>query len=1187
MLTPQVRPERNIRDVNEAKLVRRAEIERRCLSLDPPLEANVLFHMESFQASLQISTVLTDNAWEILKPRLLAQRESAELRERERIQQSKLLQVKSEERKHQEAQLKETKELLDKEWDTIQAPIRERLGVFADEIIKASWKGGNSVTKDNCPKFAADVLLYARQKFYDDVVQKDKARRAGENVRPDPPNDPPARKLILENMKWLFDNKVKNFTEQFQKDLFLCNGCEGNFKFYGFEGVIQHYAAKHTTSLSLGSVVVHWRAEWPENPPFNPDPRIAQVPYYSASLPISSLAQNQYSGPPQPIVTFSDYAQMAAPSVQPPQEHGSQYSPSSYQIQYPVQLQSGHYQLLSTTPNGYSQTSIHNGISQPDSKYHTPRPENPAVVAHGFQSFSENSTTRLQPSHPRNSLNPYHPVAQQVANPGGYLPRHPGGPYPGSLPAVSSVKPVPTYSTRIASIHELKTMSGADLYSAQMNEMAHQAHSVWVGTSGIKDFPQSVRIFIVIHHTVFCFMQKYAIEPSLAMFIDCLNHDPLLRPVRSLNGLACKTCVTLGTGTGDDYHTHPRLIATDRKLYTLPHLLDHFTTVHLERVLSAINLLSGLEPSGPDWKRDMIELPAMPLIVNLVNARGIDGSKFQLIAAAFPNIFPDSLPIKEYVEHRDPNSTHGIDYSGATVQQYERSYVQEITPTPPDQAHIQSQYETATPLQPESLLQTSSCTSTRASEPPGDDEYDPNRPAYYGKIVDSRQFPSRNTIYDSSSIEVVRLQPTAIPRPEIIYDKVHSKDFQPEPSLEKRPRSDDDQAERIEGHEALHFNAATSGMMGHNGSVIKLWKSQSPNFGDSSQYVSDDGELVEEPIAVHQNGISGSDIAGVTAAERFLNEFNPGVRQKGHQADANQRDRGTKSRPMSQKIVETPAQQLDSVIRVNEIVPVKRTETDTQYSMRSTPSFMRRLEPGISDGLQYPYFPTDHRQSFDPLSQSIPHAHRRYTEDLYPAGGISTRAYEARTISYAGHISSGIDERNKSVPRSARNQNQLSHTAIRRSRSRSPVQVACTSEQSPSQSPYWRSPYAPVYHVEPPIPLNDGPFQRIIQHAYPTDQNNDARPRMAGYPGEHYGQRIKYIPVREDIRAYPDRGRYIIAQPVEQMRSTDQMRTERNYVGNEVFETDGHIYYSARRQANARPVRATNSAYVKYRADLG
>lgn len=174
-------------------------------------------------------------------------------------------------RRHQEAQLKETKDNFDREWEIFQTPVRNRIGALANDIIETRWAGAKSITKDTSPKFAADVLVNVRQRFYAEIAQEDEAAlAAGGPVKTDSPNGPPTRKLILENMKWLFDTKIKPLTDHFQRELFLCNGCDGNFKFYGFEGVIQHYAAKHTTTLSMGNIVVHWRAEWPEHPPSTP-----------------------------------------------------------------------------------------------------------------------------------------------------------------------------------------------------------------------------------------------------------------------------------------------------------------------------------------------------------------------------------------------------------------------------------------------------------------------------------------------------------------------------------------------------------------------------------------------------------------------------------------------------------------------------------------------------------------------------------------------------------------------------------------------------------------------------------------------------------------------------------------------------------------------------------------------------
>jgi hypothetical protein len=55
------------------RLIRKTNIERRCQQMDPPISAAVLRHMDSFRASIQIAQPMTDYAWSILQPRLLAQ----------------------------------------------------------------------------------------------------------------------------------------------------------------------------------------------------------------------------------------------------------------------------------------------------------------------------------------------------------------------------------------------------------------------------------------------------------------------------------------------------------------------------------------------------------------------------------------------------------------------------------------------------------------------------------------------------------------------------------------------------------------------------------------------------------------------------------------------------------------------------------------------------------------------------------------------------------------------------------------------------------------------------------------------------------------------------------------------------------------------------------------------------------
>ncbi|KAF2973114.1 hypothetical protein GQX73_g489 [Xylaria multiplex] len=293
----------------EMKAARRAEIERRAAELEPPLSAHALALMPSFHAAIQITSPLDDTAWNLLKSRLIAQREDMD-QEQHQSQEVPThsrggLEQSDGSQSLQRVTL-ETKKKVDQTWDDAQAPLRARISILADQRIHNSWGNGRKVNKESSLQFAVDVLLHVRRQFYDEIEKDDAAARAvGQTPPRDAPDGPYTRKLTLENMKWLFAVKVKPLTESYRKELFYCHGCETNNKLYGFEGVVQHYAAKHTNCLSLGSVVVHWRAEWPEVPPWS-IPQVAPVQPFREEGAVPDYGQPmphiQYDGVPiQPL----------------------------------------------------------------------------------------------------------------------------------------------------------------------------------------------------------------------------------------------------------------------------------------------------------------------------------------------------------------------------------------------------------------------------------------------------------------------------------------------------------------------------------------------------------------------------------------------------------------------------------------------------------------------------------------------------------------------------------------------------------------------------------------------------------------------------------------------------------------------------------------------------------------------
>lgn len=222
-----------------------------------------------------------------------------ELRAKEALEWKKDISEKAGERRQLDIP---PKEISDREWEKFRASIHARIGGFADEFIRDSWQGGAKITKENSPRFAAEVLLYVRKRFYYEVLNEAATRLTGYEPKRDPPSGSYTQKLVLEDMKWVCDTKIKPLTDS--KELFLCNGCENNHKFYSFESVLQHYAAKHTSALSSGPIVVNWRAEWPEHPPFNPDPAAAMITSYSVAPLTMSV-----SGPPTSPRGFGGYAE--------------------------------------------------------------------------------------------------------------------------------------------------------------------------------------------------------------------------------------------------------------------------------------------------------------------------------------------------------------------------------------------------------------------------------------------------------------------------------------------------------------------------------------------------------------------------------------------------------------------------------------------------------------------------------------------------------------------------------------------------------------------------------------------------------------------------------------------------------------------------------------------------------------
>lgn len=306
---------------------------------------------------MQITTPLTDAQWEnMLMPKILEEREAAELQEHQRALQLAALQAAIPSAIPEETFMRPAKEVYDREYEQSQEPLRLKLGEYASDHINGHWLQGRSLDRDSAPLFAVDVLLHVRQRY---IADKDAgilssviegAPKFHGSKQSTPPLEP---FLSLDNMKWVFDNKVRSYTDPLRRELFICAGCaeDRKPKWFAFEGLVQHYGAKHTSAFSRGNVVVHWQtAEWPDEPPFFEHP----ATFIKAERKFSNAKGHARSkGTPQGSVddTYHSPASGVMLSENPIFLNGSSSSAGQNGYHLTSQLPSGYgYQYQSAQP---------------------------------------------------------------------------------------------------------------------------------------------------------------------------------------------------------------------------------------------------------------------------------------------------------------------------------------------------------------------------------------------------------------------------------------------------------------------------------------------------------------------------------------------------------------------------------------------------------------------------------------------------------------------------------------------------------------------------------------------------------------------------------------------------------------------------------------------------------------------
>ena len=133
------------------------------------------------------------------------------------------------------------------------------------------------------------------------------------------------------------------------------------------------------------------------------------------------------------------------------------------------------------------------------------------------------------------------------------------------------------------------------MYETQRDILSIELLRGWRMTSSTLPMPDSLRWHIAITMAGMNFNFKYRNQPSLDLFIDCINTKAELRELRDMGNLRCAECIITGS-------------LQSRVMWPLRDLVGHFKQAHVDRHPS---------PSKPDWRNDMVALPDPEFIKHL------------------------------------------------------------------------------------------------------------------------------------------------------------------------------------------------------------------------------------------------------------------------------------------------------------------------------------------------------------------------------------------------------------------------------------------------------------------------------------------------------------------------------------------------------------------------------------------
>ena len=628
---------------------------------------------------------------------------------------------------------------------------------------------------------------------------------------------------------------------------------------------------------------------------------------------------------------------------------------------------------------------------------------------------------------------------------------------------------------------------------------------------------------------------------------------------------------------GHQPHSQP---PGDRRLYTLPLLLNHFRTAHLEPTQSLSHLPQGPDPPKYNWTRDMIELPETSVIAELVKASGMDDTKLEFIAWAFPDVFPTPLPKLAAFRnggllpsHREP----------APKKKESNQHILSRIPAALAPV-VRDRGDDQTYIRPHSAFRPSSRMS-RPSEPPADDEYDPHQPAYMGKMLkpdvpsDPRSASQHNLMGPSYSSSQRHSNDSRIPLSantdlsKLIYDVSQSK-MVAEGHKAIQPYEQPKEPHQQFSPQYMNVNHTVSDQNREN-----------PNYENPTRYSSTQIQDFDvRPLSTHSEAdqagrapryktksTSPSDEA--KAANQFLMSL--GTSNFNHLVGST--DPEAAPSPTNHRAVDRS--QPKEAIGRNGTLPwnnlnVSYGEPDLNVrvsSLRESPSSL-----------------SVHRSQNSTVSQPLDAYEANYRR---AAANAQTNRFESnhngrssKPMTYhpdssrmmnTSHHASGDDDYERHSIR--HNDDIRSQKPPYRPRSTSPSPVTVERTYYRTRSPVEEVRHRPVYLRSPPTRA-DSHSQRVfyeqpIQDRYEYIEDHE-------YPDDQYRRRIEYVPIKLGHQSPPEQGRYIMAQPMDQRRRSEYLRFDESFAQQPMYERDGHLYRIAEPRVYPTQTSRSTSAYA-------